>query len=145
MDEIVKIDVLRYEKSTFRFELIKPENAPLYLSIEQMIDSSISRPENSKLRIRASFLTEIIRTLNSLQHFIPPTDFPKRRLLKDERKEELIRRYYKGMEIDTLAVQFDCAVQEIIQLLVSRNIVVTSNKMNAPKKLKFRIKRRRRY
>lgn len=143
MDEIVKIDVLRHKKSIYRFELIKPDNGLLYLSIEQIIDSSISRRENAKIQIRASFLTEIIQTLNKLQDIVPPYISFKRRLLKEEKKEELIRRYYKGLEIETLAVQFDCSVNEIIQLLKSRNIVITSNKMVEAGRHKFYKRRKR--
>lgn len=72
MDEIVKIDVLRHKKSTFIFELVKPDNGQLYLSIEQIVDSFISRPENAKIKMRASFLVEIIRTLNKIQDVVPP-------------------------------------------------------------------------
>lgn len=142
----MKIDVLRHKKSTFRFELIKPDNGLLYLSIEQIVGPSILHQENAKIKIRASFLTEIIRALNNIQDIVPQYVSYKRRLLKEERKEELIKRYFKGLEIETLAVQFDCSVNEIVQLLKSRNIAVTSNRMFEVGKSKVGRKRKwRRY
>ena len=53
-----------------------------------------------------------------------------------EKKKEVITRYLKGIEIEDLALQFDCSKNIIEQILTNADIEIVSNKL--PKGKVFR-------
>ena len=128
MDETISCEVIDQEKSSYRIELIKASNGKYFVSIEQKIYSLINE-STSEIKIREAGLDKIINTLKEFQAQIPITP-PKRGLLTPARKAELLNRYLnKNLEIETLAVQFDCTDRQVEQLLFDENIVVTTNKI----------------
>ena len=135
MDETIRVEVIDKEKSSYRIELVKASGEKFYLSIEQIV-YSLTNETKSQIKIRADTLESIIKILITFQSEIPK-DLPKRGVLSPARKLEVINRYLnKNLEIETLAVQFDCTVKQIEQLLFDENIFVVSNKIsvNTPRK-----------
>ncbi|GLU56287.1 hypothetical protein [Dyadobacter frigoris] len=101
--------------------------------------------EESIIRIRASDLEEVIQILRIYQSEII-TNYPRKRALTRVKAHELINRYLnKCLEIETLAIQFDCSVTEIKQLFLEENIVIAGNKIpkEKPAKIFWRRKKRR--
>ena len=136
MDEIIKVEVIENDKSSYRIELVKASQDRFFVSIEQII-YSLTTETKSQIKIRATTLEGIIDTLIRFQAEIPK-DPPKRGFLTHGRKQELINRYLnKNLEIETLAVQFDCSVQQVEQLLFDENIFVVSNKIPKEKSRRF--------
>jgi len=145
MQEILKTEIINTEKSRYNLELIKAANGISYVSITQSVFVNYLDTIESRVRIRPSDLDEIIQILISYQSEIKK-NYPRKKVLTDFRKKELINRYLnKCLEIETLAVQFDCSVTEIKQLLIENSIAVTSNAIanDKPAKRFWRRKRRR--
>lgn len=144
MEETLKTEVINTEKSRYNVELVKPENGILYVSISQCVFVNYLDTAESRIRIRLSDLEEIIQILASYQSEIKKS-YPGKRKLADFRKKELINRYLnKCLEIETLAIQFDCSVVEIKQLLFENNIAITSNSIAYEKPVKKFWRRRKR-
>jgi len=133
MEEILKIEIINSQKSRYNLELIKAANGISYVSISQSVFINCLDTTESSIRIRPAELDEIIQILVSYQLEIKKTR-PRNKLLTDFRKKELINRYLnKCLEIETLAVQFDCSVKEIKQLLFENSIAITSNSITDEK------------
>lgn len=64
-------------------------------------------------------------------------------LITNEKQEEMIKRYFKGVGINSLAVQFDCTVDIIKQILTNRGIEIVSNEIQEVKKHWYGHKRRK--
>ena len=58
-----------------------------------------------------------------------------------EKKKEIIARYFKGVEIEDLALQFDCSINIIEQIITNAGLEIVSNKL--PKRTKWRKQRRK--
>lgn len=145
MEEILKIEVLEREKSRYHIELLKASNGKIFISISQHIFSKLHEIQQSTIRMKPADLEEMINILKGYQSEIPKI-YPRKKALTNVRREELINRYLnKCLEIEMLAVQFDCSVAEIKQILFEKNIVITSNSIdnNKPVKRFWRRKRRR--
>ncbi len=127
MQEVLKSEIINTEKSRYNLELIKTANGLFYVSIGQSVFVHQLDTIESHIRIRPSDLDEIIQILVSYQLEIRK-NHPRKKVFTDFRKKELINRYLnKCLEIETLAVQFDCSVTEIKQIFFENNIAVTSN------------------
>ena len=145
MQEIIKSEIINTEKSRYNLELIKTANGLFYVSIGQSVFVYQLDTIDSNIRIRPSDLDEIIQILVSYQSEIKKNYFGKK-VLTDFRKKEIINRYLnKCLEIETLAVQFDCSVTEIRQLFFENNIAVTYNSIakDKPARKFWRRKRKR--
>lgn len=60
----------------------------------------------------------------------------------DQKQQSLIERYFKGITIEDLALQFNCSIKIIHQILFNKGIPIVDTKM--PKwDRNFRYKRRR--
>ncbi|MCF0059528.1 hypothetical protein [Dyadobacter sp. CY356] len=144
MQEILKSEIINTEKSRYNLELIKAANGLFYVSIGQSIFVHQLDTIESNIRIRPSDLDEIIQILVSYQSEIRK-NHPRKRVFTDFRKKELINKYLnKCLEIETLAVQFDCSVNEIKQIFFENNIAVTSNSIAKDKPVRRRFWRRKR-
>jgi len=145
MLEILKTEIINTEKSRYNLELVKAANGLLYISISQSIFVNYLDIKESVIKIRPSELDKITEILLSYQSEIK-RHYPRKKALTDIKKKELINRYLnKCLEIETLAVQFDCSVVEIKQLLFENNIAVTSNSIANDKPVRrfWRRKRKR--
>lgn len=137
MEEILRSQVIDKEKSRFDVNLVRAGNGKLFVSINQTIFLNLTQRKETWIRIRPSDLEEIIQTLMDFQSEIL-RNYPRKKALSETRKLELINRYLnKGLEIEMLAVQFDCSVEEVKRILISNNLVITSNKLS-----KYKPKRR---
>jgi len=145
MEEILKTEIIDSKKSRFYLEIVRAPGGQLYVAISQDILTKINEPMVPGIRIRVTDLEKIIGILISYQLEIK-SKYPRKKALSIFKREELISRYLnKGLEIEALAVQFDCSVAEIKQLLFENNIVITSNSIEQYKPVKrFRRRKRKR-
>jgi hypothetical protein len=131
MEEILETVVFDSGKSSYRIELIESNNNDKYIAIEHIVHAFVT-PRKSVIKIRYAALDQLIKALLEMQG-----DFPERvaksgrkSRIKAKHKAEIINRYLNtGLEIETLAVQFDCSVDAIKEFLAYQGIVITSNKL----------------
>ncbi len=136
MEEIINSVLLEYEKSTFVIELVRYKTDTQYVRIEQVIHTQKENTTN-KLRINASILTDIITVLENYQKELwKLSNLQPQSYFSKERKDEMIKRYFKGISIPDLALQFDSTPQIIEQVILNQNIEVIENKL--PKSNKSR-------
>lgn len=139
MEEILKSTLLEYEKSTFLIDLIKHKSGVSYIKIQQTVEGKANSQE---LKINFSVLTDLISVLKNYQNEItaPASNLSKSYFSEDKQKS-VIERYFKGITIENLALQFDCSKQIIEQILFNKGIEIVDN--NPPKRKKnFRDKGR---
>ncbi len=101
MEERLETTLLEYDKSTFIIDLIRHSSGQMYLAVEQIVHLDNNVNQSQKIKINPSILDDIIEALTN----------HKKKLLKDnktssskryfssERKEELKKRYFKGVSI----------------------------------------------
>ena len=136
MEEILKTVVFDFGKSTYRIELVKSNNNKTFVAIEQIVYSSFS-PKKTNINIRHSALDIFIRSLSEMLEVIPAEPSTRKSSIKPAYEAEMIRRYLNtGLEIETLAVQFDCTVDDIKHFFRHAGIEVTSNKLSQSKPAK---------
>ena len=142
MAEILKTTLLEYDKSTFIIDLIKHVNGQLYIEVEQIIHFANHTNQAQKIKINPSILDDIIATLRSFEKVIPKRTKSAKNYFSNDRKEEVKRRYFKGISIKDLALQFDCSEKIIEQILSNDGIEIVSNEI--PKQRSgYRYKKRR--
>jgi len=133
MHEIVKVEKIETDRSTYSIELLRTDSGYLYISIDQASYSYLDNVKISKIQVRPENLQKLIDTLINLQTVIRDNGV-KRRILKPEMKNEIINQYLsKGMKIATLAVQYDCSVLEIEQMFRDENIALMGNRLPSEK------------
>jgi hypothetical protein len=95
------------------------------------------------LKIDSSVLVDIIFILESyLKQLSASTIEVKNSYFSDIKQQSIVERYFKGVNITDLAMQFDCS-NEIIELVIrNKNIPLVDNTM--PKPIKKSYYRRRR-
>lgn len=142
--EVLKTEVINTERSRYSVELVKAKSGKMYVSIGQITFLDYQECSESNVKIRLSDLQSIINVLTS---YLPEgiAKKPQRPKLRADLIKELINRYLnKCLEIETLAVQFDCSVSEIEKVLLENNIALTSNSINKYKSAKKFWRRKRR-
>ena len=143
MEEILKSTIHNDNKSSYKLELRRTLGGKLYIVIEQKVYSGLYEATEI-IKFRPSSLESIIQVLTDIQNEIPKYVTVKKSRLNSSNKQELIRRYLNtGLEIETLAVQFDSSVDEIKELFIKEGIAITSNKIPKEKSRRFWQKRRR--
>lgn len=142
MPEILKTTLLEYDKSTLIIDLIKHANGHLYIEVEQVIHFANHTSQAQKIKINPSILDDIITTLRSFEKVIPKRTKSPRNYFSNNRKEELKRRYFKGVSIKDLALQFGCSNKIIEQILSNDGIEIVNNEIPKPRS-GYRYKRRR--
>ena len=137
MEEILRSTVHNDNKSSYKLELKRSSSNTLYVVIEQKVYSGMYE-QKDLIKFRTSSLASIIQVLTDIQNEIPKYITVKKSRLNPVNRQELIRRYLnKGLEIETLAVQFDSSVDEIKRILISEGVVITSNKIPVEKPRKL--------
>jgi len=137
MEEILRSTVHNDNKSSYKLELKRSSSNTLYVVIEQKVYSGMYE-QKDLIKFRTSSLASIIQVLTDIQNEIPKYITVKKSRLNPVNRQELIRRYLnKGLEIETLAVQFNSSVDEIKRILISEGVVITSNKIPVEKPRKF--------
>lgn len=131
MDEILNTVVFDSGKSSYRIELVESNQKEKYVAIEQIVNSYFN-PQKSVIKIRFAALGLLINALFEMQEDIsePVTKPIRKSGIKAKYRAEIIRRYLNtGLEIETLAVQFNCSVDDIKEFLAYQGVAITSNKI----------------
>lgn len=131
--------MLEYNKSSFLIDLVKHKSGNKFIRITQSIDNGTSKNE---LKINPTVLTDLITILQQLRTEIGDSTIQKSSLyFSDERQKSIIDRYFKGISIEDLALQFDCSIEIINQILFNKGIEIVDNKMPKTKR-KFSYRRK---
>ncbi|SFQ43231.1 hypothetical protein [Parafilimonas terrae] len=143
MEQILDTILLEYDKSTFIIDLRKHSIGPLYITVEQIIHFDNNLNLSQKLKINPSILDDIIDVLINLKGKLSAGNkkVPSQRYFSSEKKEEVKKRYFKGISIKDLSLQFGCTENIIELILRNGGIEIVSNEV--PKNI-GRYKRRRR-
>ena len=140
MEEIIKSSLLEYDKSTFLIDLIKHGTGTNYIKIQQSIKG---KSQYQELKINSSILNDLIFVLQSYQKEIPkPVSKSSISYFSDDKQEDIIRCYFKGITIKNLTLIFDCSQKNIEQILINKGIPIVDN--NPPKikeRYRFRSKK----
>ena len=136
MQEILKSTLLEYEKSTFLIDLIRHDSGANYIKVRQTIEGN---NDSQELKINLSVATDLISVLQNYQ--IPEqsskskTLKPNKSYFSKDKQQIIVNRYFKGLSIETLALQFECTIQIIEQILMNKQIPIVDNKL--PKSYKY--------
>ena len=138
MEEVLKSTLLEYEKSTFLIDIIKHHSGETYINFQQTIDGFDNKQE---LKINPSVLSDIISILQIYQKQIDNNYSIKGKFyFRDDKQKSVVERYLKGVSIKDLALQFDCNIQIIEQILFNKGIEIVDQ--NLPKRVR-KLRRRR--
>lgn len=127
MEDIIKSLMLEYEKSSFLIDLIKHKTGYKFVKITQTIENN---ENTNELKINPTVLSDLISILQQFKKEIDDTNIHNSSLyFSDEKQKSIIDRYFKGITIQDLALQFDCKVEIINQILFNKGIEIVDNKM----------------
>ena len=133
--------MLEYEKSSFLIDLIKHKSGTKFVKITQSIDEGRIRNE---LKINPTILKDLISILQQFDSEIEDSSVQNSSLyFSDERQNAMISRYFKGVTIKDLTLQFDCTVETIKQILFNKGIPIVDNTMPKSTGRKRYFKRKR--
>ena len=117
--------MLEYDKSSFLIDLIKHKSGTKFVKITQSVDEGRIRNE---LKINPTILKDLISILQQFDSEIEDSSVQNSSLyFSDERQKSIISRYFKGVTIKDLTLQFDCTVEIINQILFNRGIAIVDN------------------
>jgi hypothetical protein len=140
METIIDTTILDYEKSIFMLHLIEYAKGVSYVSVEQVIHNEQDSKNIQRIKINAKALEDIILVLENYRVKLSNTEKTQKAKSKfsNSQKDELIKRYLKGIGIKDLAMQFDYSEKVIEKLLFENHIVMADNKV--PKRKFFKTK-----
>jgi len=141
MEEILQTTLLEYDKSSFLIDLIKHHSGEIFIAIQQDIHAG-DKCQTQKIKINPSILDDVLEVLNNYKNKVSQKNPSVRNYFSTERKEEVKKRYFKGLEIKDLALQFNCSENIIEQILNNSGIEIVSNKVPEEYKWKHRRKRK---
>ena len=125
MEDTIKSLMLEYDKSSFLIDLIKHKSGTKFVKITQSVDEGRIRNE---LKINPTILKDLISILQQFDSEIEDSSVQNSSLyFSDERQKSIISRYFKGVTIKDLTLQFDCTVEIINQILFNRGIAIVDN------------------
>jgi len=131
MKTIIETTQLEFDKSDFLIDLVKHDNGLLYIEIVQTImDSKIM---NNSIKINPTILTDIIKVLQNYQAKIPNKSEIKNKHITDSGQQKIQERYFKGVSIKDLAMQFDQTSELIEMVLRNKGIEIAENELPKPK------------
>lgn len=142
MEEIIQTTLIEFDKSSFLIDLIKHDSGKLYIEIQQTIHIGKDNWERQRIKINPSILDDILIILNNYRKKLSIEKKNSKSYFSEEKKKEIITRYLKGIDIEDLALQFNCSKNIIEQVINNAGLEVVSNKL-PPKRKKFRKYRRR--
>jgi len=135
MRDVVETKLLEYDKSNFILELIQNYSNLYYVEIVQSIqDEDINR----KLKINPNALADIIKVLQNFHAKIEKKQKVKELFYTEKTEQEIIKRYFKGISVKDLALQFDSA-EELIEMILRNNDIVVMP--NQKPNIRFRYKK----
>ena len=124
MESILGSTLLEYKKSTFLIDLMQHNSGIKYVVLKQIIEGEES---SQVLKFNVSALPDIIYVLESYYKTLSPSEIGQNSFYTIEKQNSIIERYFKGLNIKDLAIQFDCSTEIIIQILSNKNIPIVSN------------------
>jgi len=131
MKTILETTQLEFDKSDFLIDLVKHDNGLLYIEIVQSIMDSKSM--NNSIKINPTILTDIIKVLQNYQAKIPNKSEIKNKHITDSEQQKIQERYFKGVSIKDLAMQFDQTSELIEMVLRNKGIEIAENELPKPK------------
>jgi hypothetical protein len=133
MQQKIKSKILELGKSTYLIDLLRHPSGIQYVSINQIIRTEKEASNKNQIKIHIDLLDELINVLEEFKsnHF----DNKVVQKTKDD-KNELVRRYLKGVDINALILQFNYTQEEIHQILYNQGIVVVKNQKPYKKRWK---------
>ena len=140
MESILESTLLEYKKSTFLIDLMQHNSGLKYVVLKQIIEGE----DNSHvLKFNVSALSDIIYVLESYCKSISASELHNDSFFSVEKQKSIAERYFKGVEIDDLAMQFDCRPEIIIQILRNKDIPIMSNTLPVSFKKPYYKKKRK--
>lgn len=153
MQEIIKTTLLEYEKTAFIIDLVKQENGLQYVQILQTIHAE-GEEQKRAIKFNPALLSDIVNVLNSYRVLFPDNLLePKQNKsitsktnlalgLTEEQKLSIQQRYFMGIPIPDLAIQFNCTADLIGQVLYNSGIPLMDNRLK-PRYFFNRFKKRK--
>ena len=153
MEEILKTEMLEFDKSTFLIDLVQLNKGKQFIRITQIINNDLSS-DKKIININPSVLSDILKVLKAYQDIIPggddkrPSLIPSlkyskvnQRPITESAKLEIQNRYLKGVSIREISIQFNCKVELIEQVLRNNNIEIVENQL--PRSFRYKKFRKR--
>lgn len=141
MEEILKSTLLQYDKSTFLLDVVKHKTGADYIRLTQTIDDEKDRIIRI-IKINKNVLVDVIAVLQNYQaEFDKYAKSHSKSYFSEDKKKSVVERYFKGITIKDLALQFGCTEQIIEQILFNKGIEIVDNKL--PKQVRYRKSRRK--
>jgi len=125
MKEILETSQLEFDKSAFLIDLVKHESGKLYIEITQTINPD--RDVIQTIKINPSILTDLLKVLQNYQAKIPAKTKYSRKHITYADQQKIQERYFKGVSMKDLALQFDQTEELIEMILRNRGIEIVSN------------------
>jgi hypothetical protein len=140
MEKIIKTVPIKQNKSFFLFDVIQSKGKKKFIKITQSIENEDT---NYQLKINPTILPQIITILQQLEKEIIDTKNSKSQFLFPiEKQKSVIDRYFIGLTIKELALQFNCKEKIIEQILFNNEIEIVDNKLpKTRRKFGFRKKK----
>ena len=127
MSQVVKAQVLEFEKSSFLIELKEHHLGDLYLSVTQTIKSTNQTEQT--LRINPAYLKKLVNVMKALCPEEEQTQLKVRdKLKKPGAVDAIINTYLKGVDLKSLALLYDVTVSDIEELLRLNDVPIIENK-----------------
>lgn len=141
MEEILKTTLLEYGKSTFLLDLVKHNSGRQYIKILQTIHKDQDINIQQEIKINPSIIEEIIEVLVNYKNEVLKNETIADQFISAEDKQEIQSRFFKGVSIKDIAMQFDCPPLLIQQILENGGIEIVLNK--PPHFKRYRRKKKR--
>lgn len=136
MKEILETTQLEFDKSAFLIDLVKHDRGKLYIEIVQTISDGNSSVNT--IKINPTILTDLLKVLQNYQAKIHSSDIIEVKHLTDADQQKIQDRYFKGVSVTDLALQFDQTEELIEMVLRNKGISIISNEIPKPKRWRKR-------
>lgn len=141
MEEPIESTILEYKKSIFQIDLMQHNSGLKYVAIKQTIKE---QNENHLLKIDSTILVDLIFVLEFyLKEISTSIIVGKNSYFSDIKQQSIIERYFKGLNVADLAMQFDCSNEIIESIIRNKDIPIVDNTMPKPKKKAYYRRRRK--
>lgn len=144
MDKVINTFFIDGGKSTYTITCHQTNSNKRYVSILQVIHNANGNEESRQvIKIADQFIMKFIDTLIQTRSRNEKVLMITKNI-KYNNTDKIISRYLKGVNINDLALQFDCKESLIKDILITNNIEVVENQLKPPKPLfRNRYKRKR--
>lgn len=131
MKTILETTQLEFDKSDFLIDLVEHNNGQLYVEIVQTILNSNKKAES--IKINSSILSDIIKVLQNYQAKLPKESILEIKHITEIDQKKIQERYFKGVSIKDLAMQFDQTSELIEMILRNKGIEIVEKGLYKPK------------